>query len=274
MTGDPAPGTAGNFAGFGQFGLLLSNAGKITFQATFKTTRPENGLFDYADGKITALVLEGRTAPGTGAGVFAQFRALARNDSGQLVFVAALRGGSARNGVFILDTTGLKTVVLDSQTAPYGTQGETFGTFSEPSIGADGTIAFVDNTGIQSRSVELVRKGIFQGNASSVSLRAAKGGEGVQRLHGNFQTPFALRYPDGTQATIFVAWNELRGKNALLVSRQNTLTRVLQEGDQSVAGGTYSFIGNLIVTSSGRFAFVSNLRDSPSKAGIFVGKII
>jgi hypothetical protein len=115
---------------------------------------------------FTPVVLQGQTAPGT-AGVFSDFltpssitapgfTAPAINNSGAVVFRAALSGDSARFGIFLFSAGRLAPIVLQGQPAP-GTSGGKFFLFTEPVINNAGAVVFC--SGIS--DAPLIRSGVF-----------------------------------------------------------------------------------------------------------------
>ncbi len=274
-TGDPAPGAPGSFGRFGQFGLILNNAGKIAFEATFNGPEPGDGIFEYSNGNLSSAVLRGQSAPGTQGGIFDHFLGLAINQAGQIAFVASLMGGPAASGVFVADNAGIRMLALEGQPAPY-TGGGTFGNLRQPSINDSGDVAFVDTTAVRGRfGNTFFPKGLFVATSSTISAVARVRDQvrpGDPILTGNFQQPTIVRNA-GKNSVLFVAWNQVQGRNSLLFYSNNSLVQLLQEGDPAVVGGVHSFIGNQALASSGHLAFVSNLEGASAKAGIFVNKL-
>jgi hypothetical protein len=273
LTGDLAPATAGKFTHVGQYGVVLNNSGKIAFQASYDGLQSGAGIFEYSNGQVRPIAVTGQPAPGGAGALYDQFFDLSMNESGQVAFAASLSKGSGATGIFIADAKGVRTVALQGQQARY-TQGGTLGRLSQPWINDAGDVTFVDSTTIGARSTLSVPKGVMLHTSGITTVLATKGTQaGVSALHlsGNFQRPVIIRGDRGTNHVAFMAWGKNRGRSALLVSSNNGVAQILQEGDAAAGGGVHSFIGNLTVARSGHFAFVSNLEGSAAKAGIFIG---
>lgn len=94
-----------------------------------------------AHAQLTALVLSGDLAPGTGGGTYASLADPSMNDAGTIAFSSALSGGSTIGGVFIESATGSTAVALRGDPAP-GAAGATFQNFSGIRINASEEVIF------------------------------------------------------------------------------------------------------------------------------------
>jgi hypothetical protein len=274
-TGDPAPGTAGTFLLLGQFGLALNNSGRIVFQASFAGGQSGEGIFAYANGQVTPIVLTSQPANGSVGGLFSHFSGLAVNNLGQVGFTATLLGVNSTSGLFVADSKGIHSIAVEGQTAPYSTGGA-IGRLRQPSISDTGNTFSVDNVAQKGgRFKNYSSIGLLQGTQAGISAVAHAGPPAAASASvatGNFFHPHIVGLPDGSDALLFAAWSTV-GTNALFVNSHDMLQRVVMEGDTASAGGTYSFISFSALSPSGQFAFISNLKNSSARAGLFVGQI-
>ena len=255
--------------------------GTIAFEARFTGpggTGARDGIFTYSNGQVQPVVLNTQAVPGVQDRTFSQFLGLAINGTGQIVFVASVKGQDATetSGVFLAAGGVITTLVLEKDRAPYA-DGRSFGKFGQPAINEAGKVAFVDSVEIRAPRTSQIPNGVFIAASTASSLIANVGSSasgGGASVLGNFQRPLIVRTSAGTDAVLFVGWNQVRGRNALWLYGQNGLASILEEGNAAVGGGTHSFIGAPALSTSGYLAFVSNLRGSPAKAGIFVNKLV
>ena len=139
LSGDVAEGTGGGTY-FGIGAPELSDSGALAAIGTLDGGLAEAGLFVGDITGISAVVLLGDPAPGTG-GTFSNFRAWDINDDGDLAFAANIEGGSVGNGIFLLSGAVLTPIALAGQSAPE-TGGGVFNTLEDPHIGESGAIAY------------------------------------------------------------------------------------------------------------------------------------
>ena len=287
ITGDPAPGTGGTFLTFSQ--ALVNNAGTVAFGARFNGPQAGTGIFVYLNGKLKPAVLHSQPAPTHPPGVFERFHGLAINASDQLVFSATVNMDNRtveKNGVFILLGSGITLAAIEGGSA--GNRPQLFGALTQPAINDAGDIAFLEAVrqrgGFGSRNVPngvfaIARQNVVAvagaGKASNAVASAGKPSSPDGPIFAqSFQRPAIVRNNDGTDAVFFIARTEApRGSNGLWKYSHSALTRIAQEGEPTTAGGSYSFISGLAVSSSGYCAFVSGIKGSAASAGIFVNKI-
>ena len=280
FTGDPAPGTDGSFATLGRYGLALNNEGNVAFEATFDGREPGDGIFMYSNGELTALVLRGQPVPGGRGESFDHFSGLVMNEASEVAFAASVRaerGGTTSSGIFVGVGGRLRTVALEGQPAPYF-DGGVFGSLREPAINDFGEVVFVD--GVMKRQPRgpayFSSTGVFAATSNSTLALAGAGPHKRPddlAITGNIRRPTITRLSDGTNVVLFTAWDEVRGRDTLWLFSQDTLTARLKEGDATVVGGAYSSVSSPVLSTAGHFAFLSRLKGSSVKAGIFVSGI-
>src|SRR5919201_5007142 len=88
---------------------------------------------------VTAAVLQGASAPGTGGGTFSFFGGLSTNASGAIGFAAQVSGGTSSQGVFETRRGVTSAAAVQGAAAP-GTGGGTFASFGTPSLNRGGAI--------------------------------------------------------------------------------------------------------------------------------------
>jgi hypothetical protein len=109
LSGDPAPGTSDNFAGF--TGSVLNDAGQTAFRGSVNSSSTTNtGIWSEGGGSGLALVArEGNMAPGTSDN-FINFLGLSLNEPGQTAFVGVLSDGFDR-GIWAENRSGVLTLI-------------------------------------------------------------------------------------------------------------------------------------------------------------------
>jgi hypothetical protein len=143
LLGDTAPGTGGgSYSDFFVPPISFNASGDVAFESEVTGSSVFDGIFVDAGGTDTAVALSGETAPGTGGGTYGFFGPPSVNASGDVVFFAAVTGGSVSGGIF-QDSGGTDTAVaLPGDPAP-GTGGGTYQDFAIfPSINDSGDVAF------------------------------------------------------------------------------------------------------------------------------------
>jgi hypothetical protein len=142
LAGDPAPDTGGGT--FVDFLYPDFNAsGDVAFLANVNGGSATGGIFRISGGVVNAVAVEHGTAPGTGGGTYAVVTSLAPlNQGGDVVFSAALTGGSVDAGVFRFDAASgqVVPVALFGEIAPDG-GGATFAQFGFVDLNDAGQVA-------------------------------------------------------------------------------------------------------------------------------------
>lgn len=139
----------------------------------FATLLIGTGLSQVTQGQnftFRSVALEGQTAPGTGGGKFSLF--LLRpfiNDSGDVVFVTTINGGSTRLGIFLFSNGAVLPVALEGQEAP-GTGGGKFTNFFNIAINNVRDVVFTAETSNGFSGIFL-----FSGQQITLVTRAAAG---------------------------------------------------------------------------------------------------
>jgi hypothetical protein len=140
LRGDPAPGAGGaTFLNFG--GVTVNASGDVAFQSTLSGGTIGSGLFVWSGGTISAVVLAGDPAPGTGGGTINVPSLPGFNDQGTITFASLINGGLVAEGIFRVSAGLVSPVALTGDAVP-GVPGAFFSDFQGPGIGASGQIAF------------------------------------------------------------------------------------------------------------------------------------
>src|SRR5438046_9195517 len=91
-----------------------------------------------SEGTVTAVVLQGSPAPGSGT--FSTFESASVNNNGAIAFVADIGGGTASQGLFLINKGAVNAVALQGSPAPGG---GTFAAFESASLSHNGGTAVV-----------------------------------------------------------------------------------------------------------------------------------
>jgi len=139
LAGDAAPGVPGaTYSAFMHPALDASD--RPAFGASLVGSVANRGLFADVGSGLSALVLAGNTAPGSGGGSFSDFLYPA-SANGAVAFLASVTGGSVTGGIFLADG-GIVPVAVENQVAP-GTGGATlFSVNAPPAIDGFRSVAF------------------------------------------------------------------------------------------------------------------------------------
>jgi len=141
--GDAAPDTGGaTFLDF--LYAAVSTAGDVAFLANTGGGTATGGLFRAdSGGGVTAVVVEGTPAPGTGGGHFVGIPSVPTFGGEAMVTSGLIDGGTVDGGVFVRPEGGsLGPVALAGESVP-GLVGATLASFSFVDANAAGEIVFV-----------------------------------------------------------------------------------------------------------------------------------
>ena len=117
LQGQNAPGT-----GTGTFDVLerpvLNDAGQVAFTSTMGGGSASQGVFRSTSGgnALTALALQGQSAPGSGTGSFSSFSSPLLAGNGLAAFAATISGANAGQGLFLGDGREIVPVQLSLAT--------------------------------------------------------------------------------------------------------------------------------------------------------------
>ena len=142
LQGQSATGAgAGTFSDFSH--LEMNNAGQTAFEANITGGSSSSGIYRSSGGALTAIALQGQSAPGAGAGTFAGLGTPSLNDAGLIVFSAGINGDASGGAIYRNSSGNTLTVfALQGQSAP-GTGTGTFSLFgTQQVLNEAGLIAF------------------------------------------------------------------------------------------------------------------------------------
>lgn len=199
LEGQPAAG-GGTWTSFGW--PSLGDAGDVAFSAEIASGSATSGLFLDGAGGITALALQGDTAPGTGGAVYDSFHYPVVNGSGEVVFLAGTSGGASSGGVFLAEAGGIRSLLVEDQVLP-GTGGRTIAQFGPtlPTLNESGSSAFSAVL-----SGEPAEGGLFLYDGASGSIGpVALSGESAPGAGGATFTSFAYSGLDDDDVIAFRA---------------------------------------------------------------------
>lgn len=251
LKGQIAPGSGGVFSNFSPFsavGPAIDDADEVAFMASI--TRPAStsppvldAIYLYGAGGLTAVVISGQTAPGTGGGRYASIFPPSINGKGSIAFVATLTGSNPYTtigGLFLYSGGVVTPIALVGQTAS-GTNGGlflSFGFYYPPSINNKGDIAFYATiTGSGPAS------GIFLYSGGKVTAVALAGQSGPGGTFVGFKQPPAINN-NGNVAFTANILDPSTGTSgqALLLYSGGSMTRIAATGQPAIgtAGGVMS----------------------------------
>ena len=116
----------------------MNDSGLIAFVADVTGGTASQGIFLINKGAVTAVAFQGSPVPGSGT--FSTFDSASVNNSGAIAFVADISGGTASQGLFLVNKGTATAVALQGSPAPGG---GTFAAFESASLNNNGAIAFV-----------------------------------------------------------------------------------------------------------------------------------
>jgi hypothetical protein len=162
--GDPAPG-GGNFVAFGA--PTLNNNGEIAF-ATVIDDGPFSGGIIVVSANQKRLVV-GTGTPEPYGGIFAQFSDRVNiNNSGSVLFNAALKLGTAAQALFVAEGNHVRPVAAVSQDSPSTSEFSALGLWT--GLSDDGAAAFIAAAADSSGTV-----GLYQADLHTTKRRAVVG---------------------------------------------------------------------------------------------------
>jgi hypothetical protein len=117
--------------------------GEVAFYATILRNKATEGIFLSSGGRITKIAAVGDGVPGGGILTqFARHPMPCLNDSGTVVFGAAVSLAQAEEGIFMVKDGALKAIAVVGGDAP-GVVGGTFAEFDTPTLNNRDEVAFV-----------------------------------------------------------------------------------------------------------------------------------
>jgi hypothetical protein len=120
---DPAPGGGGANFERGLTLLGLNDSGDVAFTAPLVPVLlpAQTTLYIAPGGGAPVRVVGlGDTAPGTSGGTFSTLIPMGFNNRGEELFSSTIVGGSGGQGLFVGDTSGVRKVVANGDTNPFG----------------------------------------------------------------------------------------------------------------------------------------------------------
>jgi hypothetical protein len=268
LTGEAAPG-GGTFDRFGAESMPVvapvNGRGDVVFFATLARSGVDEGLFVSSRGRITAVAREGDAVPGVGRlSGFGTHPAPGLNDDGTVVFVAAISGGRAVEGIFTARNGRIRPVALSGAAAP-GIASGVLASVDAPTINAKGDVAFLATVRRGRETLDAVLLWT-QGRLQKIVARGDPAPAGG--TFGGFGPPALNR--EGTVA--FAA--AVEGKavpGGIFVSSGRRLRMVLGAGEDTPIGGIFAkFSERLGLSDHGAIAFHGLMKAAPVAAGVFV----
>jgi hypothetical protein len=279
--GDPAPG-GGSFAGFTVESLPIlapaNGRADVAFFATLLRGRGSEGIFlsspggaapsggsSARGGGLRKIALEGDAVPGVGTLTgFGKHPIPALNESGDVVFAAAVGGGNAVEGIFLWTRGRVQTVAITGAAAP-GIAGGTLAGIESPVLNDRGDVAFLATIrrgretldAIYGRMGGKLKKIVAQGDPAPAG--GAFAGFGAPVLNNKGVVGFAAAVEGrGVPGGIFVVEGDAP-------------RMVVGAGDDSPGGGIfYKFAERVSLNDAGLFVFNTQLRDAPTAGGLFL----
>jgi len=266
-TGDAAPG-GGVFDRFGAESMPIlapvNARGDVVFFSTLGRGGPDEGLFVWSRGRITAVAREGDRVPGVGRlSGFGKHPAPGLSDDGTVVFAASMTGGRAVEGIFAAQGGRLRAVALSGAVAP-GVVSGTLAGLDAPAINARGDVAFLAT----------VRRGRESTEALLLSMRGQLHKIVAQGDPAPAGGTFAGFGPPAINRDGVVAFGgAVEGRavpGGIFVWKGGQLRMVLGAGDETPIGGIFAkFSERLGLSDAGTIAFHGLLKGAPVAAAIF-----
>lgn len=268
LSGQPAPG--GGF--FDRFTIeaqpvvaAVNAGGDVAYFATLARAQPAEALFVAAGARAVRLAADGAPVPGGGTlSGFGRHPVPAMNAAGAVAFAAAVRGGSAVEGIFVAVRGRIATVALAGAAAP-GVVGGTLAALDAPAINERGDIAFLATVRKARETVEAVylragatmRKLVAQGDA------AVEGGS-----FAAFGPPALARRGEVAFAAV------IEGRAApggVFIADGRRVSLQAAAGGPTPVGGIFArFSERVAINASGAIAFSATLKDAATPAAIFI----
>ena len=273
LDGEPSSGTNGGvFRGF--LTAKSNDFGQVVFLARIAGGTALRGIFLSSAGSHIPIALSADPAPGTGGGVFADFFwTPSLNDSGAVVFNAAISGGDAASGIFSYVDGAVSAIALEGEPAP-GIPGFVFDTFGGPVLNAGGEVAFAAIV----HSESALRYVIYIHSSGSTSVAAISGEApigGGGAVYDSF--PFdglAFTAPGDVYFDAGLKSSEPRSPTGIFVDS------VLSPGEALVlegsiapgtTGGTFlPQTSSPSANDSGAVAFRASVTGGSSRSGVFM----
>jgi hypothetical protein len=272
VLGEAAPRQNEGFFGGRPFSApRLNDRGDVVFRAFVARGPSSVGIFRARDGDLEPLVRAGDPSPAPGAPPFLDLVGdPGLNERGDVAFAAQLPTGGQNlgRGIFVLDASGLRTIVLRGDSAP-GTPGTIFTGFGpNPQINDAGGVAFKGTTSYRDplTGFSIKQEAIFLSDAAGTRVlvyadEPSPSGLPFLRLRDPFLTnapSVVFRAPLGVSeqqsSGIFLA--DARGTAEIAVEKQSLGEGVVLTG----------FSGNPSVTADGQVAFLAT-RSRPVDEG-------
>lgn len=258
----------------GEYIAKFNGAGRSTFRSTTNGLSQE-GIW-YDDGVRHESVAIGQ-AVATGYGgtaTFKRFNAPAMAATGVVAFRACVTNDCSEDGIWLSSGSGLQLIAKDLGPAPDGSgstaSGELFDTFSDPSIGLSGAIAF--------RAIlkpQGAPQGIWRWTPSGSLRRIVRTGDslrGTTLTFASFESQVAMA--DSGQIAFQATMSD--GMLGLFVlSDIGTILKLAKVGEAFPIGGVNKTIAQIDFNpgsaAQGNGGFVQELGVVPQIAGIAFG---
>ena len=254
LQGSAVPG-GGTFSAFDS--VSLNDGGVVAFVADVSGGASGQGLFLINKSTVTAVVLQGSPAPG--GGTFSTFESASLNNNGAIAFVADISGGTASQGIFLINKGAVTAVALQGSLAPGG---GTFSAFDSVSLNDSAVIAFVADV-----SGGTASQGIFLINKGTVTAAVLQGSPAPGS--GTFST-FESASVNNNGAIAFVA--DIGGGTAsqgLFLINKGKVNAVALQGSPAPGGGTFAAFESASLSNNGGIAFLADVSGGTANQGIF-----
>jgi hypothetical protein len=250
MSGNPAPGTSGNFSGIN--GASVNSAGLVGFQSYSSDGSHFCGLFSGNGVSTSAIALQGNGAPGT-SGTYDSLPIAGPpiNSSAQAAFLATTTDSTHSQGVFLNSSA----IALVGNHAP-GTSGNYSDlSLTTPVLNSSGQVAFIASTTDVSHG-----SGVFL-NSSAIALKgnAAPGGGNYGSFDGNVALNDSGKV--AFHATTTAGDGVFLNSNAVAVSGSHA---------PGTSGNYTQFDTNVALNNSGQVAFYAYTNDVTYTRGMFL----
>jgi hypothetical protein len=277
LEGEQAPETGGETYESSFSPPAINSAGDVAFGDLITGGDPINaGIFIDSGGEASAVALFDEPAPVSVGGSYSLFGYPTLNDSGDVSFMAFLRGGSQPRAIFLASGDTDTVLVRPGDTAPDtgdggdipdGTYTGNVADFNLPVLNDSGGVAFSSEVTGGS-----VAGGVFV-DSGGAEAAFALAGDPAPGIPGGKYSLFGTPSQNDAGSVAFTA-DVTDGAVASGLFRDSGATgaavALVGESAPDTGGGTYTEFGYPVVNDLGYVVFLANVAGGSASGGIFL----
>lgn len=246
----------------------------ILMLAGFMLSSQGNAAMDSTDSpQSRMLVSVGDKAPGPVGGEFTAFKGFALNRQGQVIFVAAIRGGRAPGGLFRYSSGGLSPIVLLGDSSPLG------GVFADfvPSLAED---LAADSIFLNDLGTVAFGASVVGGSSTAGIFRATSVGKVEKVVATSDDSPLGGRFGElrigamNEQGDVAFVSRFSNGQQGLFIASSGSTQKVAAVGESTAGAQPFANFHAARLNRRGEVAFVAELMPpsiiSKAVSGIFL----